>query len=211
MSRPLASSRTPLPGKLGAGTSPTSHASASSDAGHSSISLPPFAASGGKLFYMCVPGPRRNRAAFRLIHWPTRRFMDAVFDEKYLERIILEDDVTDTRVDALAPTAESGGASAIPTPSTLTSRTSSSTLSTSTSLTSSSATQALTRLPPMKLPPARALNASRARLYTTTDDPRYSVSSYGPRKCPGEHVRVVKDNAGDPRSYAEAMAYSDAA
>ena len=69
MSRPLASSRTPLP--------------VSSDAGHSSMSLPPNAASGGKLFYMCVPGPRRNRAAFRLIHWPTRRFMDTVFDEGY--------------------------------------------------------------------------------------------------------------------------------
>ena len=43
------------------------------------------------------------------------------------------------------------------------------------------------------------------------DDDRYAVSSYRLRKRPDEHACMAKiDDAGDPRTYAEAMMHPDA-
>ena len=50
------------------------------------------------------------------------------------------------------------------------------------------------------------------RAPTRNDNDCYTVSSYGLRKQPDEHARVaIINDAGDPRSYAEAMARSDTA
>jgi hypothetical protein len=58
-------------------------------------------------------------------------------------------------------------------------------------------------------------SSSRPKRHTKApvrdDDERYAVTSYGSRKRPAEHARLAKaNNAGDLRSYTEAMARPDA-
>jgi hypothetical protein len=71
--------------------------------------------------------------------------------------------------------------------------------------------------PPTTTPsPAPPIATSRPKRSTRTpardDDPRYAVSSYGPRKRPDEHASVAQaDLEIEPRSYSEATSRPDAA
>jgi hypothetical protein len=150
-------------------------------------------------------GYAKNRKAFRLVHRPTRRFLDSrdvIFDEGGTkpERVLIE--YND------APRLEPGGAS---TPTTVDPPSESET----------EIEDILTdNLPPLvpdptTFPPT-SLASSRpkrnVRAPTRDDDQRYNVSSYGSHSRPAEHASVAQTDAlQDPRSYAEAMARSDGA
>jgi hypothetical protein len=62
-------------------------------------------------------------------------------------------------------------------------------------------------------PPIATSRPKRSRRTPARDDdPRYAVSSYGPRKRPDEHASVAQaDLEVEPRSYSEAMSLPDAA
>ena len=171
-------------------------------------------------------GNAQNRAAYRLVHWPTCRFLvsrDVIFDEggPAFDRVILKENITDTRALDSAPTSTSQTlptsnpsspnptTSPQPTPPSLSQNpTPNKQSSSSTIIRSSNAPSKSSRfIPPSALP--RPKRATRTPM--CDDDPCFSVSSYGWQHSE-EHARVAKaNNTGDPRTYAEAMARPDAA
>jgi len=154
-------------------------------------------------------GHARNRKAYRLVHRPTRRFLesrDVIFDEggpdprTSFERVVIDHDDTETG-GAEAGGAEAGNAKAGGT-SEDESETEIEGILTSTSKSSKVPTPTLASTRPKRT----------VRAPTRDDDPRYSVSSYGTRKRPAEKAKVARTDAtGDPRTYAQAMARTDAA
>ena len=157
-------------------------------------------------------GLAHDRKAYRLVHRPTRRFLesrDVVFDEgkEQYQRIVLQRYDT-PRSDPAATTdiAESPRDVVPPPPPSPTITPPSPAPSSLTPLTSPNASQ-VSNTSSVALRPKRS-----TRTPTRDDDNRYAVSSYGPRKRPDESARMANANsAGDPRTYAEAMARPDAA
>ena len=159
-------------------------------------------------------GYARSRKAYRLVHRPTHRFLesrDVIFDEGGAPtRVILEHNTQTTTSNASTSTPL--GSSPIPNATTPTT-TPTIVITPPTDPTdpqTSSAPQGRAEHAPATTPITRPKRTTRTP--TRDDDDRYTVSSYGLRKRPDEHARVaVIDDAGDPRSYAEAMACPDAA
>lgn len=134
-------------------------------------------------------GYARNRHAYRLVHRPTKRFLesrDVVFDEggteKRYERIILEstDGANGNAPDGITPHVDD-----TPKPTSLSP-------------------------PPPNPAPVTARPKRNARAPTRDDDPRYSVTSYSGHKRP-EHAKSAHLDDTDPRTFSEAMARPDAA
>ena len=145
---------------------------------------------GAKSLLCTFLGHAENRKAFRLVHRPTRHFLESrnvIFDEGEqdyqhvtLERYTSRDQ---TRTDA-SPAAP---VPALP-----------------------------TIMPPSPTVSDMATVSSRPKRSTRTptwdDDQHYSVSSYRLQQRLSEHACIAKANiAGDLRSYVEAMARPDAA
>lgn len=152
-------------------------------------------------------GLAQNRKAYRLVHRPTRRFFesrDVIFDEgkQIYQRVVLEQ----YRTPDPAPPSSTSTPEPAPTQPAAT-------------LTPVPTTQVDPDPPAVENAPATTTTfaaTSRPKRKTRPpmrdDDQRYAVSSYGTRKRPDEHARVAKANsAGDPRTYADAMACPDAA
>jgi hypothetical protein len=156
-------------------------------------------------------GLAKNRKAYRLVHRKSGRFFesrDVIFDEggpaQHFERIILEPDDTPIENEtAMPPEIPSA-------PKKSSSPPDSETSSESESEIEDLLDEAHT-LPP-NLPIALSRPKRTVRTPVRDDDPRYSTSSYGPRKRPAERAAVAQGNIeSDPRTYAEAMARPDAA
>lgn len=146
-------------------------------------------------------GYARNRKAYKLVHRPTRRFLesrDVVFDEGGIPtRVTLEHNVPTPVAPSAAVSASTPQTIITPPPEPA---------NETPSAPQSNEEHAPT---PTPVPITRPKRITRAPV--RDDDDRYAVSSYRLRKRPDEHARVAKiDDAGDPRTYAEAMMRPDA-
>jgi transposase InsO family protein len=170
-------------------------------------------------------GHAQNRRAYRLVHRPTRRFLesrDVIFDEggpaprTSFERVVIESDDAETAdVEAGGVNAESdktqdagtGGAKAADTDAGDTGKAG------GVSESDKEIEDMLTITPKPPTPSIATTRPKRTvRAPIRDDDPRYSVSSYSTRKRTAEQAKVAKsDTSGDPRTYAQAMARDDAA
>jgi hypothetical protein len=159
-------------------------------------------------------GYAQKRKAYRLVHRPTRRFLesrDVIFDEggpvTQHERITIEPDGAvpggaDVQTDMQTPEGTDGLATPITT-------TTPPTQPNSSDSESETEIEGILAAPP---PTVTSRPKRNARAPTRDDDPRYSVSSYSSRKRTAEHATVAQDvTMSDPRTYAQAMARPDAA
>ena len=168
-------------------------------------------------------GHAPNRAAYRFVHRPSRRFLesrDVIFDEgghtTRFDRIILEDNITDTRHGVVTQTSTPQTSLNLHTPLpsltiTLPSTTPPTPLLTPlTPLTPTPTTNSSAQEDATPLVTSRPKRTTRVPM--RDDDPRYSITSYSKRKRASEHISVAKANeVTDPRTHAEAMARPDAA
>jgi len=136
-------------------------------------------------------GYARQRKAYRLVHRPSGHFLesrDVIFNEggtnMSYERVILDANDTSLPLIALAPTPSSAP---VPTPSPSTS----------------------TSEPSTTTPVPASTNVQPTPVQD--DDPCYTVLSYN-RSRPAEQANIVlADETGNPQTYEEAMARSNAA
>ena len=144
-------------------------------------------------------GQAENWKAFQLVHQPMRRFLesrDIVFDEgtQHYQHVTFERSTASSITDT--PTTSQAADASLP----------------------PNSPEASTTTDPAEAPVPAPVPAvpfrPKCQMHTPAcdDDLRYSVTSYGPRKCPNKHACVAKiGTAGDPCSYMEAMAHPDAA
>jgi transposase InsO family protein len=183
---------------------------------------------GAKSLVCTFLGHAPNRAAYRFVHRPSRRFLesrDVIFDEggqtTRFDRIILEDNIADTRYDTVTQTPALQTSHPLPSSqSSVVTPLPSLTINLPQTTPSTPLLTPLTPLTPMTDSSAQedTTSSTNSRPRRTTrapirdDDPRYSVTSYGKQRRTNERVSVAKaSDMTDPRTYAEAMARTDAA